>query len=152
MKKILWLLALILAFPLAAHEPAAADVASLQWMTGHWSSEAGGVISEEIWSSPAGGILVGMHRDVKGAKASFEFMRIAQDPEGIVYLAQPGGRSPATPFRLTDSAAHRAVFTNPAHDFPQRITYWRDGEKLCARVEGPMNGKDVNEEWCWAKK
>ena len=140
------LLLVLLATPLPVP-----TVDSLAWMSGHWQSEADGMVSEEIWSSVAGGMLVGMHRDVKGAKASFEFMRIAADAEGVVYLAQPSGR-PATPFRLVESAGERAVFANPAHDFPQRITYWRKGEQLCARVEGPLNGADVNEQWCWSKR
>ena len=140
----LLLLLLALAWPLAGQ-----SVDSLGWMTGHWRSESNGIIAEEIWSSPAGGMLIGMHRDTKGDRASFEFMRIAVDGEDIVYLAQPSGRT-ATAFRLTETSGQRAVFTNPQHDFPQRITYWRTGDELCAKVEGPMNGKDVNQQWCWS--
>ena len=25
-------------------------------------------------------------------------------------------------------------FTNPAHDYPQRIRYWREGDKLIAEI------------------
>ena len=103
---------------------------------------------EEVWLAPAGGVMLGMHRDAKGEKVSFEFFRIAKTPEGLVYLAQPGGRPP-TPFKLTEATATRAVFENPQHDFPQRIIYaLRDG-RLCARVEG---GTETAQEWCWAKR
>lgn len=144
MKRLLLLLALSLS-------ASAQTVDALAWMAGHWQSESGGTIAEEIWSAPSGGMLLGMHRDVKGERASFEFMRIASDGEGLVYYAQPGGRPPVA-FRLTETAEQRAVFTNPQHDFPQKITYWREADQLCARVEGPTNGKDVNQQWCWAKK
>ncbi len=30
----------------------------------------------------------------------------------------------------------RVVFENTAHDFPQRIIYWKDGNDLRARIEG----------------
>ena len=141
------LLLLLIALPLGAQ-----NVESLGWMTGHWRSESKGKVAEEIWSSAEGGMLVGMHRDVKGELASFEFMRIAPGPEGgLVYFAQPSG-SPPTLFALTESGAERVVFTNPQHDFPQRITYWRNENELCAKVEGPMNGKDVNQQWCWTKQ
>jgi hypothetical protein len=42
------------------------------------------------------------------------------------------------------------VFANPQHDFPQRILYWRDGDALCAAVEGALQGEETREEWCWA--
>lgn len=42
---------------------------------------------------------------------------------GIVYLASPGGRCPATLFRLETLKGEYVVFANPAHDFPQRIEY-----------------------------
>jgi hypothetical protein len=44
----------------------------------------------------------------------------------------------------------RVVFENPAHDFPQRVIYWKDGNDLCARIEGTMNGKAESEEWKWS--
>lgn len=144
MKRLVLLLALSL--------PACAQtIDALAWMSGSWQSTSDGTVAEEIWSAPAGGMLLGLHRDVKGERASFEFMRIMSDGEGLVYYAQPGGRA-AVEFRLTATSEQRAVFTNPQHDFPQKITYWREADQLCAKVEGPMNGKDVNQQWCWSKK
>ena len=70
---------------------------------------------------------------------------------GADYVAQPGGRPP-TRFTLVESSARRAVFANPAHDFPQRILYWLDDAgALHARVEGPKGGKTVGMEWTWRK-
>ena len=137
---------LILAVPsLCAAGPTVGDLA---WMAGSWRSEdGGGAVSEEIWSAPGGGIMLGMHRDVTAKRTSYEFIRIAETAEGIVYFASPSGR-PATPFRLTELADQRAVFANPQHDFPKRIIYWRDDARLCARVEG--DGIE-GEEWCWER-
>lgn len=140
------LLIVVLAFSVSAE-----TIDSLAWMSGHWQSQSNGIVAEEIWTSPAGAMLIGMHRDVKGDRASFEFMRINVTSDGIVYFAQPSGRA-AVQFRLVESVTNRAVFANPAHDFPQRITYWREGDQLCAKVEGPMNGKDANQQWCWSKQ
>ena len=121
---------------------------NLSWMSGHWTSTKDGLVMEEVWTEPRGGVMLGLHRDAKGAKASFEFLRIAATDEGIVYLAQPGGKSP-TPFTLVELDGKRAVFANPQHDFPKRIIYWLEDGKLCARVEGDG---DSAEQWCWAKK
>jgi hypothetical protein len=123
---------------------------SLAWMAGSWASDSAGARIEEHWTAPAGGLMVGMHRDVKpGKRAAFEFLRIAADAEGIAYLAQPGGR-PVTRFPLKSAGAKSVVFEKPDHDFPKRIHYWLDEQgRLHARVEGNMGDKEASEEWCW---
>jgi hypothetical protein len=125
-------------------------------MAGHWGGSAGPLQMEEIWTATDGGALVGLHKDVTtkaGASrmVSFEFLRIETDGASLVYVAQPGGRPP-TRFPLAEIAARRAVFANPAHDFPQRIIYWLDDAgALHARVEGTRQGRTVGEEWRWTR-
>ena len=129
----------------------AATLGDLAWMAGQWRSTIDGTAMEESWLAPSGNLMLGMHRDVRAnGKATFEFLRIQQTKDGVAYLAQPGGQPP-TAFALKSVEKRRAVFENPKHDFPQRIIYWREGDKLCARVEGPMDGKEVSEQWCWAR-
>src|SRR6185503_2191587 len=128
--------------------PPTQGLEDLAWMAGSWSTTQDGKTSEKHWTKPAAGLMLGVHRDVDGPRAAFEFLRIEAAEGRITYLASPQGR-PATPFELVESAAQRAVFANPEHDFPQRILYWREGESLCAAVEGPMNGETVSERWCW---
>jgi hypothetical protein len=125
------------------------SVSALSWMAGSWGATIDGVDMEEHWTTAKGGTLVGMHRDVaKGRTVSFEFLRVEEQNGGLVYLASPRG-APPTPFRLVEAGATRAVFANPQHDFPQRIIYWKDGDDLRARIEGPQGGKTVGEEWRW---
>ena len=69
---------------------------------------------------------------------AFEFLRIVEKEGGLVYVAQPGGKSP-TEFVLTELNSNRAVFDNPRHDFPQRIVYELSGESLTASI-GFVNG------------
>ena len=94
--------------------------------------------------------MIGMHRDVAKGRTVASSLRIEQQPDRIVYLSMPNGRSPATPFPLKEVSGTRVVFENPAHDFPQRIIYWKDGADLRARIEGTMNGKAASEEWRWS--
>ena len=50
------------------------------------------------------------------------------------------------------SEEKKAVFSNPGHDFPQRIIYWVDGdEALHARIEGEVNEKSKSREWVWKR-
>ena len=131
----------------AAAKPA--DLAALAWMEGHWVSDPGdGSLSEEIWTSPAGGLLLGLHRDVRGSRAFFEYLRIEARGDGIVYIASPGG-APPTEFRMASRTSASVTFRNPAHDFPQTITYAREENRMCARVEGPSTDGTRTEEWCW---
>ena len=132
---------------------AGADPARLAWLEGHWTGERDGVAMEEHWTSPSGGALVGMHKDVKGKRmVSFEFLRIESTPaDGLVYLASPAG-APVTPFPMIALSDRRVVFENKDHDFPQRVLYWLDeGGALHARIEGVQGGKDLHEEWVWTK-
>lgn len=133
--------------------PAAADgLEALAFLAGAWSGGSGALHMEEVWTAPAGGTLLGLHRDVaRGRAVSWEFMRIEEKDGAITYWASPRGAVP-TPFRLVESGANRAVFENKEHDFPQRILYWLDAEsRLHARVEGPADAKEKAMEWTWTR-
>lgn len=124
---------------------------ALAWMAGSWSGTSGGIDMEEHWTTARGHSMIGMHRDVgKGRTLGFEFLRIEQQGDAIVYLSMPNGRSPATPFPLKELSGTRVVFENPSHDFPQRIIYWKDGADLRARIEGTQNGNVGSQEWRWS--
>ncbi len=147
--------ALAAAKPGAEPSPPSGDpVAALAWMAGEWSGvDDRGVTNEERWMEPAGGMMLGMHRDVAGGRAtSFEFLRIESTPGGVVYFASPRGK-PATPFKMVESGGRRVVFENPQHDLPTRILYWLGptGE-LHARIEGKTGGKPMAEEWTWTRR
>ena len=60
----------------------------------------------------------------------------------------PEGR-PATDFRRVAQGLACIVFENPAHAFPRRILYWRDGATLHARIEGTRQGQPASHEWTW---
>jgi uncharacterized protein DUF6265 len=130
-----------------------ATLADLAWMAGHWASEKDGVRTEEVWLAPAGSLMLAMNRGVaKGGSTSFEFLRIEQRKEGLVYVASPGGKG-ATEFALADFGERFALFANPAHDFPKGIRYELDAAgALHASVSGDADGKEAAEEWTWQRQ
>ena len=119
---------------LAAFSPGP-NVASLGWLSGAWISETGDRWTEENWSTPRGGMMLGTGRSGRGeATRDWEFMRIAPDADGILaFWGSPKG-GPAVPFRLVSTRTAEAVFENRAHDYPQRIVYRRDGKALVATI------------------
>lgn len=152
-----WLLLLLVvgtwATTAAGGEPASADrLAPLSFMAGCWSSTAAdGATTEECWLAPAGSVMLGVHRDV-GAKGEtfFEHLRIEQRGDTVVYVASPGGGAP-TEFTLRKVSPDGAVFTNPQHDFPKRITYRRAPSGALRVVVDDGRAKGKRRGWVWQR-
>ena len=119
---------------LSAQTPAP-GVKDLAWLSGTWVSRSGERWTEEWWTPPRGGIMIGAGFSGRGDKAgAFEHMRIMADESGrIAFYGMPGG-APAVRFPLVRGGKGEAVFENPAHDHPQRISYRMEGESLVATV------------------
>lgn len=145
-KSRIWRCALVfclLQLPLAGQESGGID--KLGWLAGKWHIEDHGRVIDEQWTTAAGGMMLGVSRTVKDGKTeSFEFLRILERPDGLVYIAQPEGRPP-TEFRLASSEGGEWVFENPEHRFPRRIRYKRVGEdSLVARIEDASGSEYVD--------
>ena len=133
----LFVVAALAVWPLATTTAPAADlddVDALAWLAGCWVGKGGGGKNQECWTAPEGGIMLGVNRVISERGTRFEFLRIAPHGDGLAYFASPGGKE-AVAFTLIESAPGLAVFANPWHDFPQRLTYRREGDALTARVE-----------------
>jgi hypothetical protein len=138
-----------------AAAPLAANISAVQWIGGTWSTAGVGTpppppavptVTEERWTSPAGGVMLAVARGVRGtAMPSFEFLCIAERAGGLVYTAMPNGRTPATDFMLTESTATSATFENPAHDFPKKIRYSLNAEGLLVtEVSGAAGSRVIS--------
>lgn len=126
--------------------PAAA--ADLPWMTGYWL-DCNSKAASESWIDAGSDILLGVGLTRTSTRASFEFMRIAEDAGGrLTFYGSPSG-APAVAFPLKGQGASSVTFENLAHDFPQRVIYRREGDVLHARVEGTMGGKLTGMDWTY---
>lgn len=118
-------------------EPFEAVIGDLSWLADAWvgtRGSSGTTTIEERWGPPLGGSMLGTSRTVSnGRLRAFEYLRIVERDGGLVYVAQPNGGA-ATEFVLTELTATRAVFDNPRHDYPKRITYELDGDSLTATI------------------
>jgi hypothetical protein len=131
-------LTLLMAVGLAAAGPPPANVAQLGWLAGAWVEEKHGAWTEERWALPRGGVMLGASLSGKGDRADdFEFTRIAADADGAIHYWASVKGAPAVPFRLVSASTNQAVFENPRHDYPTRISYRRVGNMLMAEISGP---------------
>jgi Domain of unknown function (DUF6265) len=130
MRRVAALLALTL---IAAGEPGAAPFPD--WLAGRWVENKGAKWTEESWVPARGGLMLGNGRSgLDDRLLNWEIMRIDRGLDGtLIFWGSPrGGRG--VPFQATLAKKGEIVFTNPAHDYPQRIRYWRVGDVLNAET------------------
>jgi len=124
----------------------------LSWMQGYWTGEQDGTRMEEVWLPPRGNVMIGIHVDLfASGRAFFEYLRIQQRGDTLVFLASPLGRPP-TPFIASGVTDSSVTFENPDHDFPQMIAYRVDRTgRLHARISGQGDGEEQSSEWIWSR-
>ena len=121
------------------------------WMSGAWLQCGEDREVSEVWSVQEHGLMVGYNLTRRGSRSGFEFARIQRQPDGQwAYVAQPDGMPP-TAFKVVRHDAASVVFANPENDFPHRIVYWREGDRLRARIEGADDDPSRSVEWSFNK-
>lgn len=129
-------------------DPAAAMPA---WMAGCWLQEKESSWTEECWTAPRGGVMLGSGRNGRGERVrSWETLQILADsksetgdPVPLAYWAAPGGGA-RTMFQWKADGGPGVSFYNEAHDYPQRIRYWREGDDLMAEISLADGSKAVH--------
>lgn len=117
-------------------------VTTLAWISGCLELRTGARVVHEQWMAPLGGMMMGMSRTVvRDTVREFEQLRIEMREGKVAYVAHPS-RQAETAF-LADSVSDTlVVFSNPTHDFPQRIIYRKVGaDTVVARIEGTRGGQ-----------
>lgn len=91
------------------------------------------------------------HRPSGDTTTNYEFTRILERSGKLVFVAQPSGQKLAefNEETLTDSSV---TFSNPAHDYPQSVSYARRGtDSLYARTDGNIGGKNRRIEFVYVR-
>jgi hypothetical protein len=128
---------LLLPAAAAAQEKAAPTptLQDLAWIAGDWRGSETDMVSQEVWTEPAGDCMVGMWRLVLEGKLKIsEHLTLVQEPGGPVMHLRHFDRSGVgweernspVVLRLTHLADGQAVFEDPANaKGPLRIAYTR---------------------------
>ena len=125
----------------------ACPIDPVAWLEGTWTCVDGEETTVERWTREGEHRLVGEAETRRaGVRVFGERLEISCVDGRIVYTAWPEGQAMAR-FPATVLDGSRAVFENPAHDFPTRIEYRRDGDALTAQVSGEADGTPRIESW-----
>lgn len=85
----------------------------------------------------------------------FESIQLVQKAEELTYIATVVGQNNEQPvaFKLTSDTDDTFTFENPAHDYPQKISYKKvSGTSLIASISGKQQGKQSTESYAMNKK
>lgn len=116
-----------------------------KWLTGKWENQTQRGKMVEEWSKLNDSTYTGKSYMITAADSiSLESIALKKEGNEIFYIPTVKGQNNDQPvkFKLTSSSPNQLVFENPAHDFPQKITYTLESENsLMAEISGVVNGQ-----------
>lgn len=119
------------------------DMNKLSWIVDRWISKEGASTSYEHWEKTSDVLFTGGSETVKNGDTVFaEKLKIEVIDGSIYYIADVSHNPEPVKFKLTYVTETEAVFENPQHDFPKKITYMLVEGKLHASIEGPSKKID----------
>ena len=129
------------------------DLDSFSWLAGKWVGKYDTIPIFEQWKPAEGNIMRGRGGVLDGRDTTFaETIQLEKRDDGLYYVAIVKGNPGPVDFKFTGFKKDTAVFENPAHDFPQRVLYFRNSDgTLYACVDGKFKGKYVKEEFSYKK-
>ncbi|MBC7555244.1 MAG: hypothetical protein H7257_14840 [Taibaiella sp.] len=131
--------------------PTQATIANAQWLLGKWKQQTPQGTLTERWLKINDTCFTGTGAFIKGVDTLFkESIVLRQSGNELLYIPTVGNQNggKAVTFQLTSISADKFVFENPAHDFPQKISYTLiSHDSLLAQVTGTENGKQRAEDF-----
>lgn len=119
-----------------------------EWLQGCWEARSPGLVIEENWTAPRGGVMIGISRTVRrDSLIEYELVLLRESGGVITYEAHPS-RQPLATFTATEATNSTIVFANPSHDYPQQVGYRRVGsDSLVAWIDGQRDGRSRRAEF-----
>lgn len=119
------------------------SLAGFEWITGTWKQQENEqTVSYETWRKESDTHYIGSSCTIQAGDTVWsEALEIVIKDNKAVYMATVPENPGPVGFTLTGNEDNRADFENPEHDFPWKITYWRKGDTLNARIAGFRDGQ-----------
>ena len=141
MKKVIAAVLVAISYTLSAQSP----LSKLEWLLGEWNrtNAKPGRSGVEIWKKTSSQEFVGKGINLRGADTTFvEKLKLIVKDNKTFYVADvPENKAPVL-FEMTSVSASTVTFENPSHDFPKKISYELNGNKLKATISG--DGKSID--------
>ena len=124
-------------------------IKNIEWLAGDWQSVLAGRGPSESWKKINDSTLAGKAIFVVEKDTVFsEGLNLEERNHQLLYVPtvkDQNNNQPVT-FTLTSLSQTEWVFENPAHDFPQKITYKRMGnDSIVAGISGIDRGQPRTE-------
>jgi hypothetical protein len=120
------------------------DFGKLAWIEGTWvrTNAKAGRSATEQWVKGNGEEWTGLTVSMKGSDTTLvERMKLITHDGAIYYVADVPENKEPVPFKVTAIDKDGFTCENPAHDFPKKIAYRREGNNLRAVISG--DGKEI---------
>lgn len=121
------------------------DLQKAKWLLGTWEMKNGKGSIYESWTQKSENEFVGKSYRLRDRDTLImETIRLVVEKEGIFYIPVVKNQNDGQPvrFKASEISATLLKFENPAHDFPQMITYEKlENQKLVAEISGNINGQ-----------
>jgi len=121
------------------------------WLIGSWENKTDQGDLTESWERTNDSVFHGQSFFIKKKDTLHnETIELKQIGNELTYNPTVKGQNDDLPvaFRLTRATAKQLVFENPAHDFPQKITYSLiTNDSLVAEISGMQQGKLASESY-----
>ncbi|MEP7376146.1 MAG: DUF6265 family protein [Chitinophagaceae bacterium] len=115
------------------------DFIKLNWLEGDWTrlDVKPGRTAHESWQKISASEWQGIGVNMKGTDTAFaEKLKLVIKENNIYYVADLAENKEPVYFKLTTITDHSFVCENPQHDFPKKIAYQKNGNKIKATISG----------------
>tara|TARA_R110002110_G_scaffold17467_2_gene73667 strand:+ start:38971 stop:39465 length:495 start_codon:yes stop_codon:yes gene_type:complete len=126
-------------------------IKTARWLQGQWENKSEDGTLTETWKKINDSTYNGHSFFLKGKDTvHYETIVLQQIGEQLSYNANVRGQNDDKPvaFVLTETKENQLVFTNPKHDYPQKISYTQvSKDSLVAEISGIQSGKPSSEKY-----
>ena len=127
--------------------PPAATIADMAWLAGHWTGQALGGTSEEMWSPPAHGTMMGMYRLLRDGKPVFYELLTLVEENGSLVLRLKHFNADLTGWEEKDkSLSFPLVAKEPGAMHFEAMTFRPQGKTLTVYLAIGQKDGSVKEE------
>lgn len=132
----------------ASHQDSKLD--ALRWFLGKWTQVEGPeLVSFEEWALVSPTLYQGRSwTEYQGQVIHDETIDLLLEGDDIFYIPTVPENAGPVRFKMKSLEDHLVIFENPAHDYPQIISYEAKGDTaLLAKISGAKGGKELVKEF-----